>query len=423
MAPRAGASLDLGRGRWRDVGRRPASGYNPRRTTDVLSANASSLAQALKAEARRRGFELVGITSPDPPPHFTVYQNWLEAGRHGEMTYLATDRARARRRHPREILPECRSILVVGVNYLPEEIGASDRGKVAAYAVGNDYHEVIPKRLRAVTAWLEEQVGEPVPHRIYTDTGPILERDLAQRAGLGWIGKNTCLIHPRLGSYYLLGEALLGIELPADPPFAADLCGTCTRCLDACPTECILPDRTIDARRCISYLTIELKGPIPVDLRPALGDWIFGCDVCQQVCPWNLRFARPTADPDFQPREAVRSISAAGLLKIDPAGFRQAFRGSPALRARRRGLLRNAAVVAGNRGDASALPALQEALLNDREPLVRIHSAWALGRLGGEEARAALLRARAGEGVAEVREEIDAALGALRSGGAPPYEA
>jgi epoxyqueuosine reductase len=388
----------------------------------VPSIDPASLASAVKAEAQRRGFALVGITSPDPPPHFTVYQNWLEAGRHGEMTYLGTDRARLRRKDPRQILPECRSILVVGMNYLPEDEGGTDRAKVAAYAVGNDYHEVIPSRLRAVVAWLEEQVGEPIPHRIYTDTGPILERDLAQRAGLGWIGKNTCLIHPRLGSYFLLGEALLGIDLPPDPPFAADPCGTCTRCLDACPTECILPDRTIDARRCISYLTIELKGPIPVDLRPALGDWVFGCDVCQQVCPWNLRFARPTAEPDFQPRDAFRSVSPADLLRIDPAGFRRAFRGSPALRPRRRGLLRNAAVVAGNRRHPSAVAELREALINEEEPLIRMHAAWALGSIGGEEAHAALRLARDGEGVAEVRAEIDAALEVSRPGEAPPSE-
>ena len=373
------------------------------------TADPPSLADGLKSEARRLGFDLAGITSPDPPPHLATYQRWLEAGRHGEMGYLATERAWARRSKPIEILPECRSILVVGMNCLPESAPISEGGRIAAYAFGRDYHEILPDRLRAVVAWLEAQVGGRIPHRIYTDTGPILERELAQRAGLGWIGKNTCLIHPRLGSYFLLAEVLLGIDLPFDPPFTTDHCGTCTRCLDACPTGCILPDRTIDARRCISYLTIELKGSIPLDLRPALGDWLFGCDVCQEVCPWNRRFAGPTADPDFQPLGMLRTPAAAPLLALDGVAFRRAFRGSAVRRARRRGLLRNAAVVAGNRRERNALRALQEAILADVEPLVRRHAAWALGQIGGEEAGSILQQAKERETDPEVRGEISAA--------------
>ena len=374
------------------------------------SADPATLASGLKAEARRQGFDLAGITSPDPPPHLPTYQRWLEAGRHGEMAYLATERARGRRANPRELLPECRSILVVGMNYLPERPLDPDGGRVAAYALGNDYHDVIPARLGAVVAWLEKEVGGAVPHRIYTDTGPILERDLAERAGLGWIGKNTCLIHPHLGSYFLLAEALLGLDLPFDEPFTTDQCGSCTRCLDACPTHCILPDRTIDARRCISYLTIELKGPIPTDLRPAMGDWLFGCDVCQEVCPWNRRFARPTAEPDFQPRAVLRSPAPAHLLEMDRPVFRQAFKGSPVLRPRRRGFLRNAAVAAGNRLDRSALPGLRKAILSEEEPLVRRHAAWALGRIGGDEALSVLRQAEASEGDEDVLGEISTAL-------------
>jgi epoxyqueuosine reductase len=376
----------------------------------VPSADSVSLASALKAEARRLKFDLAGITSPDPPPHLAAYRRWLEAGRHGEMGYLATDRAIRRRSNPKEILPECRSILVVGVNYKPKDAPMPEGGRVAAYALGHDYHEILPRRLRALVAWLENEVGRPVSHRIYTDTGPILERDLAERAGLGWIGKNTCLIHPRLGSYFLLAEVLLDIDLPFDPPFTTDHCGTCTRCLEACPTNCILPDRTIDARRCISYLTIELKGPIPLDLRPALGDWLFGCDVCQDVCPWNRRFAEPTEDPDLEPRATLRASGPPSVLGMDQDGFRREFRGTPVERARRRGLLRNAAVVAGNRGDRSALPALRQSLLADGEPLVRRHAAWALAQLEGEEPRLILLEARDREADAGVREEILAAL-------------
>ncbi|RPI82769.1 MAG: tRNA epoxyqueuosine(34) reductase QueG, partial [Chloroflexi bacterium] len=256
----------------------------------------SALKQAIKDKAKELGFLLVGVTGPEPPAHLDVFSHWLQAGRHGEMSYLATERSIQRRSDPKQILPECRSILSLAAPYPspggPDHVGAG-KGKVAAYAWGDDYHDVLPERLDALVEYIEAEVGHPVPNRWYTDTGPILERELAQRAGLGWIGKNTLLINPQQGSYFLLAEILLGIDLEPDPPFTMDGCGSCTRCLDACPTSCILPDRTIDATRCISYLTIELKGSIPEDLRPQIGEWVFGCDVCQQVCPWNQRFADP----------------------------------------------------------------------------------------------------------------------------------
>ncbi|HEX9029368.1 MAG TPA: QueG-associated DUF1730 domain-containing protein, partial [Anaerolineales bacterium] len=205
-----------------------------------------SLTQAIKAEALRLGFHLVGITSCDPPPHFAAFERWLNAGRQGEMGYLEVERSRQRRADPRQILAECRSILVLGVRYDAPQAQSSPggqpgfSGRLAAYARGNDYHDVLPERLKALVAFIEEQVGHPVPNRWYTDTGPVLERDLAQRAGLGWIGKNTCLINPQQGSYLLLSEILLGLELDADLPFLPDRCGSCRRCLEACPTACIL---------------------------------------------------------------------------------------------------------------------------------------------------------------------------------------
>jgi epoxyqueuosine reductase len=381
---------------------------------------AAGLTQAVKAEANRLGFALVGVTTPDQPPHFDVYERWLYAGRHGEMAYLASERARQRRQDPRRILPECKSILVLGIRYpsptLAEVTAGSaelPRGQVAAYAWGADYHDVLPERLEALAAFIERQVGGAVPHRAYTDTGPILERDLAQRAGLGWIGKNTCLIHPRLGSYFFLAEVLLGVELEPDAPFQTDHCGACTRCLDACPTGCILPDRTLDARRCIAYLTIELKGAIPYELRPQMGNWVFGCDVCQQVCPWNVRFAAPDGNPAFAPRPDLPRPNLLDEARLSDEDFRRKFKGSPLKRAKRRGYLRNAAVALGNSRSADALTVLVRLLNDDTEPLARLHAAWALGQVGSAEARQALEVARLVETDGQVRQEIELALQAF----------
>jgi epoxyqueuosine reductase len=372
-------------------------------------ASPESLARWLKAEARRQGFDLAGITSPQPPPHLDRYVAWLEAGRHGEMSYLGSERGRAGRADPRSLLPGCQSILVLAANYMPT---ATPSGPVlvAAYARGDDYHTFLLERARRIVDRLQRRLGQPFAAHVYTDTGPLLERELAQRAGLGWIGRNTCLIHPRLGSMVLLVEVLLGLELPADAPFAADRCGTCRRCMQACPTGCILPDRTLDARHCLSYLTIEARGPIPPALRPAVGNWLFGCDVCQQVCPWNLRFARPTSDPTFAPRPGLDPAEPARFLALAASGFPAWLRGSPLTRAKRAGLARNAAVVAGNLRREEHLPALGEALQADPEPLVRAHAAWALGEFGSQAARHLLERGRRGEADADVLAEIDAAL-------------
>lgn len=365
--------------------------------------------------AHKLGFELVGVTTPDPPPHLDVYENWLQHARHGEMGYLATQRGRRARSDPREIMPDCKSILVVGMNYLPHEAGSAHgetEARVATYALGDDYHDVIPRRLEQLVRRLEGWVGEPVPNRIYTDTGPILERELAQRAGLGWIGRNTCLIHPQLGSYYFLAEVFLGIALPPDDPVRTDHCGSCTRCLEACPTGCILPDRTLDATRCISYLTIELRGEIPPDQRQDLADWVFGCDICQQVCPWNERFAEPTDEQAFQARPLLAEAKPETFLRLSNEEYQQAFRSSAIKRSKRTGLARNAAVVAANRGDQSAVPVLEEALLADPDPSVRQHAAWALGDLGGAEAVQALRAAAIREKDETVLGELRAALGA-----------
>jgi epoxyqueuosine reductase len=334
------------------------------------------------------GFELAGITTADPPPHFPVYERWLAMGRQASMGYLSEERARTRRAEPQQVLPGCPSIIVLGLRYSNPKLEnekESNRitGRVAAYAWGADYHLVIPEKLKALTAFIDAQTGQAIPHRWYTDTGPLLERDLAMRAGLGWIGKNTCLINPQQGSYFLLAEILLAHPLQPDAPFEADRCGTCTRCLEACPTKCILPDRTLDAGRCISFLTIENKGSIPEELRPAIGNWVFGCDLCQMVCPWNQRFAAQEGDPSLAPRRGVPVPDLTAELALTPQEFNRKFKDSPVTRARRKGYLRNVAVALGNTGGKETAAVFDAGLFQD-EPLIGEHIKWALDQITGK---------------------------------------
>jgi epoxyqueuosine reductase len=389
-------------------------------------ANSVQLSQSIKAEAHRLGFLLCGITTPAPPEHYGTFLDWLSKGRHSGMGYLASERSRLRRGDPLLILPEARSVICLGLPYSPAESvpdliypdlnPPEPAGKVASYAWGADYHEVIPPLLEQLAAFLQRLAGQPVLWKAYTDTGPLLERDLAQRAGLGWIGKNTNLIHPQHGSYFLLSELLVDVILEPDPPFPTDHCGSCTRCIDACPTDCILPDRTIDARRCISYLTIEHKGAIPPDLRSRMNEWVFGCDVCQTVCPWNIRFASHSAGPGMEPQPSISTPALGAELQLTPAQFNRKFRGSPIQRPHRRGYLRNVAVALGNTADPSAVPVLAQTLFQEPETVVRGHAAWALGQIGGPEAREALENAYAQETEPSVREEISAAIKILRRG-------
>jgi epoxyqueuosine reductase len=340
----------------------------------------AELAQAIKNHARQLGFTQAGIAVPTPSPAaLDAYAQWLKAGYQAGMTYLATPDAQQRRADPTQTLPECRSILALATPYAnpaacPPPGSHTPTGKIAAYAWGDDYHETILPRLKQMVEFIEAQVGHPIPNRYYTDTGPLLERDLAQRAGLGWLGKNTCLIVPGQGSYFLLAEILLGIDLPPDPPFQSDHCGTCTRCLDACPTQAILPNRQLNANLCISYLTIENKANIPESLRPLLQNWVFGCDICQMVCPWNLRFAPPHGDPAFAPRADTPAPPIAADLCLSAQDFNRKFRNSPVRRAKRRGYQRNLATAAVN-DPQRRLDALLEKIAQEHdEPLVRQHA-------------------------------------------------
>jgi epoxyqueuosine reductase len=337
-----------------------------------------SFVEKIKEKAHCLGFSLAGVTTSDPPPHWPVFQHWLALGRNGSMDYLHDPR----RAEPQLVLPGCKSILVLGMRHpkvANDQRKPSSSGYIAAYARGEDYHIAIPAKLKILERFIEQEAGMAVSLRSYTDTGPLLERDLAQRAGLGWIGKNTCLINPKIGSFFFLAEILLDIELDADQPFTADRCGSCTRCIEACPTACILPDRTLDANRCISYLTIENKGEIPPDLRSKVGNWIFGCDICQEVCPWN-QDTTPIVESIIEPRRGIPVIDLTADLSLTAQEFNKKFKTSPILRARRGGYLRNVSVVLGNQKDPASIPAL-EIIAEKEDELVRLHARWALEQI------------------------------------------
>jgi len=339
-----------------------------------------TLTEAVKHEAKELGFDLVGIAQPEPSPHAARYKAWLANGYHAEMGYLARRDAVEKRADPRFVMQNARSIVVVGLNYYPGDHRAhrEQQGKVSRYAWGADYHDVLLDRLKQLATWLEGRLGREVARRAYVDFGPLMERELARRAGLGWFGKNTNLIHPAIGSYFFLGELLLDVPLTADVPFPGNRCGTCTACLDACPTSALVAPGVLDANRCISYLTIEHRGRIPKALRSLMEDWVFGCDICQEVCPWNQRFASPADQSVFRPARPM--LDLIDVLSLDQEGFRARFRETPLWRAKRRGLLRNAAVVLGNLRAAAAVPALKAAV-QDEDPLVREHAVWALSQI------------------------------------------
>jgi epoxyqueuosine reductase len=343
-----------------------------------------SLSRGIRAQAFGLGFDLVGVTSLGPAETAEAFDRWVDAGYAGEMGYLP--RGAEKRRDTRLPAPGALSAIVVALDYG----GREPSGPVARYARGDDYHDVMTGRLRELHAWLDARVGHAVAGRAYVDTGPILERDLARRAGLGWFGKNTNLLNPSLGSFFFIGALLVDLELESDAPFAADRCGSCTRCLDACPTDALVAPRVLDATQCISYLTIEQKGAIPVALREKIGGLIYGCDICQDVCPWNEKFARALPDRSpLAPRDSLVERDARALarelLAMSQAEFSAAFARSPMKRAKLRGLKRNAAVVLGNVGGAEDVELLGR-MADDPDPLVREHAAWALGRVDGRVA-------------------------------------
>ncbi|MGQ9504761.1 MAG: tRNA epoxyqueuosine(34) reductase QueG [Thermogutta sp.] len=327
----------------------------------------------LKEHAKDLGFCCVGISPAVEPPHYGAFLEWLQAGFHGEMNYLA--KRKAAYRTPTSILPEVQSVIMLGFPYMniADPQPRPGFGTISRYAAGEDYHRLIRDRLQQLGEFLiAEYPGASV--RGVVDTAPLLERDFAHLAGLGWIGKSTSLIHPEYGSYLFLAALLTSVELEWDPPFTEDLCGLCSKCLRACPTGALVAPKILDARRCLSYLTIELKSGIPEDLRACVGDWFFGCDICQAVCPWNRKTWSIACDDKLRGDRAVNLIA---LFSWDEHDFREAFGSTALWRAKRRGLLRNAAIVLGNQRCQSAWDVLVQGL-KDSEDIVREACAWAL---------------------------------------------
>jgi epoxyqueuosine reductase len=345
-----------------------------------MTPTASTAKDELIARAAALGFDSCRIAKAEAPRHAGEFRHWLQDGAAGEMQWM--ERGAEKRCDLQQVLPGARSVIVVALNYWQGDdpapcdaatLGAA-KGKVARYAWGGDYHDLMLRKLDQLGAFLNELGGT---QKCYVDTGPILERDHAAEAGTGWHGKSTMLIDPKLGTWFFLGEILTTLDLPADAPQVAR-CGSCTRCITACPTGAITEAHRLDARRCISYLTIELKGSIPLELRPLIGDRIYGCDDCLAACPWN-RFAAVSSEAAFAAQPAV-GMRLREYLALDDAQFREMFRGSPIKRIKRRGFLRNVCVALGNVGDAGDLPALERAA-RDIEPLIAEHATWAIGEI------------------------------------------
>ncbi len=371
----------------------------------------STLTQQIYQRANELGFELVGITPAVQSETIARYRQWIENGYAGKMGYL--ERHLPLKADVRQLLAEAKSVISLAINYYtldPPKALVEDpaRGQISRYAWGDDYHDVIRQRLSELIDFIRQTAETELRTRVCVDTAPIIEREYAQKAGLGWIGKNTNLIHWRSGSWYFLAEVLINIALESETPAVRGSCGTCTLCIEACPTDAIVEPNVLDSRLCISYLTIELKDGIPKALRPKIGNLIFGCDICQEVCPWNSK-AVPTDEPAFQPRAENFVPKLLSLVGMTQQEFSRRFKRSPIKRTKRRGFLRNVLVAIGNWGDRRAIPALKDALTDD-EPLVRSHAAWALGRIGSDTAKQILQTRLTVETEQEVITEIQDAL-------------
>jgi len=371
----------------------------------LLISRHSSLASSLREKAKELGFAKIGVSRAERLDERNGLDEWLAAGNHGEMLWMGLNADK--RQDPRMLLSEARSVISLAANYYAPQSHSEDggHGKISRYAWGRDYHAVLKERLRRFVEWIGQNDPD-VRGLSYCDTGPVMDKPWAHKSGVGWIGKHSNLITREVGSWVFLAEVVSTLDLEPDAE-SRNYCGTCHRCLDACPTRAIVAPYVVDARLCISYLTIELRGPIPRELRPMIGSRIFGCDDCQDVCPWN-RFATPCEDVQFYPDEGNQVPVLIELMHLTEGQFEERFRNSPVRRAKYPGFLRNVAVALGNSRDVGATRVLAEAL-ERATPLVRSHAAWALGQIGGEESRRALEAALKRETDPAVLEEIQAA--------------
>jgi epoxyqueuosine reductase len=378
-----------------------------------------TLTRALRERAHEQGFDACAVAEARRLDRAgAALETWLARGRQAGMHWM--EREPAQRADPGRLLPGCRRVVVLAANYWPSEPRQRASGapaRVARYARGRDYHKVLSRRAGALARWLDETAGST--SRACVDTAPVLERAWAERAGLGWIGKNANLLTRELGSWLLLGEVLTTAVLEPDPGPHVNHCGTCTACLDACPTQAIVADGIVDANRCIAYWTIEHRGSTPVERRAGSGEWIFGCDVCQDVCPWNRSFAQADDSDPFERRADLRGLDPEEILGLDEAEFRRRYSGTALMRAKWVGMRRNACVVLGNRGQPSALPVLGRAMTDD-DPVLRSHAAWAVARIGGQAALGLLSAARDRERSVEVAQEIATGIARLRGSADPP---
>ncbi|HEX9666575.1 MAG TPA: tRNA epoxyqueuosine(34) reductase QueG [Thermodesulfobacteriota bacterium] len=369
-----------------------------------------SLTKSIKDKALEIGFDLVGISPVDSFPENQFYKEWLARGFAGEMKYMERDPEK--RENIKNILPDARSVISCGMNYntdYPYSIDQTDknRGWISRYAWGDDYHDVMNERLLLLEGHVREIAPKDIKSRLYVDTGPVLERVYGKYSGIGWYGKNTCLINQDIGSWIFLGEIITDFELDYDSP-VPDRCGTCTMCLDVCPTNALRNPYVLDSNLCISYLTIEFRGKIPFDLREKMDNNIYGCDICQDVCPWN-RKAKVSESESFQPRNPLYNPDLVYLSQLSIEEFRRVFKNSPVKRAKRKGFLRNVMVAMGNSGSEAFIPYIEEALKDD-EPLIRAHAVWALWKLEGNESYDTLSKHLNVETDNSVREEIESIL-------------
>jgi len=374
-------------------------------TTQLAApVRADAIRRAIRGRARALGFDAVGFAAPDVPrERQTAYRRYLAEGRHGDMAWLARDPER--RQNPRGLWPAVRSVIVLGINYGPDDdplaaLARPERATISVYARHRDYHDLIKGRLKQLAGWVHARFGAQV--KVFVDTAPVLEKPLAEQAGIGWQGKHSNLVSRRFGSWLFLGEIFTDLAIPSDPP-EIDHCGSCRACLDVCPTDAFPAPYQLDARRCISYLTIEHQGHIPREFREPIGNRIYGCDDCLAVCPWN-KFARASSETKLQARDDLRAPRLAELVQLDDAAFRRRFAGSPIKRTGRDRFVRNVLIAIGNSRDPS-LADLVEERLDDPSPLVRAMAVWALRRLRGRDAMAAYAPRRQAERDPAVLEE------------------